>query len=77
MTKAEKIKHCAGCTDDFFNGQNPRGVEDCWLLRSAQLIPRKQVPVSQLPPWDQPPVPTLSCYKRKGYMYFRGDRRTW
>lgn len=40
MTKGEKLKHCAGCRDDFYNGNNPMGVKECWMLKTAKIVTR-------------------------------------
>ena len=29
MTKSEKLKHCVGCRDNFYNGNNPYGITEC------------------------------------------------
>ena len=38
MTKAEKRKHCTGCEDNFYNGNNDLGVNECWSLDNMKLI---------------------------------------
>jgi hypothetical protein len=37
MTKDEKLKHCRGCGNDFYNGE---GAKECWSLKDAKLITR-------------------------------------
>lgn len=37
MTKEEKLKHCRGCGDDFYNGT---GAKECWRLKDARLVTR-------------------------------------
>jgi hypothetical protein len=74
MTKAEKLKHCAGCTENFYNGNNPLGVKECWYLPKARLMLRKRVGLWQRPPWTQDPVKTLSCKHEQGYVYVRKDQ---
>ena len=75
MTKTEKLKHCTGCKDNFYNGGNPYGIRECMHLESAKLILRKEVPVTRRPPWGQAARHFLSCYRRKGYVYMDGAKR--
>lgn len=77
LTEEQKLKHCAGCEDNFYNGNNDIGVKRCWGLDSAKLILRKKVSVDQPPPWEHEPKPFLSCYKQKRFVFFNGDRRVW
>ncbi len=63
LTKDQKRKrYCGGCRDDFYNGKNPLGIEECWCLKTAKVVWRKIVPLSQVPPWTQKPVRVLDCY---------------
>ena len=62
MTKSEKLAHCAGCRNNFYNGNNPYNVKECWSLEKATLISRKKVHIDQIPPWKQKPGKYLSCY---------------
>ncbi len=59
---------CSGCVDNFYNGNNPYGVDECWSYAKAEVCKKKFVPLDQCPPWKMPAVTTLSCYKRKGYV---------
>ena len=36
-------KYCVGCTDDFYNGKNPMGVKECWLLKNAKVVTRYKI----------------------------------
>lgn len=73
LTKQEKRKHCVGCEDNFYNGNNPYGVTECWKLASMKLILRKRVPIWQVPPWNQPAEKKPSCYRCKGYVWVGKD----
>lgn len=69
MTKTDKLRHCAGCRDDFYNGKNSIGVHECWNLESARVVKRKFVPIHMAPPYDSLPArKTLSCHKRQGFV---------
>lgn len=75
MTKAS----CAGCEDNFYNGNNPHGIIECWGFKSAVIIPRKKVGLNDRPPWTWPATPTPSCYRQRGYVFIncdKGDRQS-
>ncbi len=74
MTKAEKLKHCAGCEDDFYNGKNQLGVDECWRLGKAKLAEKKKIGMADAPPWKHNPIKVLSCYHQKGYWFVDADR---
>lgn len=65
-------KHCRGCEDDFYNGQNPMGVRECWMLKSAKLVTRYRIGT-----WTQPTqsgaftkVRVYSCRKESGQHFY-------
>jgi len=66
--------HCLGCEDDFYNGKNPFGIDKCWHFDRAELVMRKQVDVSQRPPWNQEPIEVPDCYRKKGFTFVLPDR---
>lgn len=70
-------KHCAGCEDNFYNQRETPGFDgktECWSLANARLAWRKRVPVTQAPPWEQPPEQRPSCFHQKGYVFVGPDR---
>lgn len=75
MTKDEKKrKYCPGCRNNFYNGNNPYGVQECWSLPSAKVVWRKRVHINQRPPWNQKPQRVLDCYHERGYVYVGADQ---
>ena len=70
----DKKKHCLGCDNNFYNGNNPYGVKECWSLANAELIMRKEVSINDVPPWKQKARKFLNCYRRKGYCYIDPER---
>lgn len=66
--------HCTGCRENFYNGNNPYGVAECWHLKTAKLILRKAVPLSQRPPWTQRAGRYPSCYSKPGHVMVAPDR---
>jgi hypothetical protein len=68
----EKTKSmCIGCTENFYNGNNPYGITECWGFATATVEKRKFVPMDMRPPWDLPSEETLDCHKKKGYISVR------
>jgi hypothetical protein len=72
MTEAEKLRHCGGCRDDFYNGNNPLGVQRCWGLKTAKLVTRFRIGT-----WTQPDAPgaftkvkTLTCWHASGAHFY-------
>jgi hypothetical protein len=72
MTIQAKLKHCVGCRDNFYNGRGDG--QFCWLLDKAKLVKKKQVALDQRPPWNQPPVKVLDCYRKQGYVFLDPTR---
>ena len=66
--------HCIGCKDDFYNGKNDLGVTACWNLEVAELIMRKEVHYSQVPPWTQAARELPDCYSRPHFIYVHPAR---
>ena len=66
--------HCLGCRNDFYNGNNDLGVKECWSLKTARLVMRKEVHINQRPPWDQKPIEVPNCYRRPQFVYVDGDQ---
>ncbi len=62
-------KHCVGCRQDFYNGNNDLGVQECWRLKTAKIIWRKRVSMSQRPPWKQKAIRKPDCYWQAGYVF--------
>ena len=73
MTKAEKLKRCQGCRDNFYNGNNDLGVKECWSLNSAEPVTRTRIGIWQAPPYDWRPEPTLSCHHPEGSVWIGRD----
>jgi len=67
-------RHCKGCIDDFYNGNNDFGIKECVHLKTAEIVPKKKIPLSQRPPWLQKPINVPSCFKQRGYVFWNPDR---
>ena len=74
MTKDEKLKQCVGCEDNFYNGHNPMGIQECWCLPDARLVTRYKIGT-----WTRPTdqgaftkVRVFQCRHEKGqHFYFK------
>lgn len=67
MTK----KACVGCSDNFYNGNNPMGVQECWMFKDAKIISRRRVGVWEPPPWTSKPESLPNCYHAKGVIFVK------
>lgn len=74
MTRTEKLRHCVGCRDDFYNGKNELGVKECWSLEKAKVIWKKEVRIDQRPPWTQKAKRLLSCFHRPRHVYVKPEQ---
>ena len=51
------------CKDNFYNGNNPYGVQECWNFKTAKVEKRLRIPVDLRPPYTHiKPERTLSCW---------------
>jgi len=66
-------KHCRGCHDDFYNGNNQHGITECWHRKTAKLMPRVRVGINQMPPYAQQPRQVPHCYTESHYVFFKPD----
>lgn len=64
--------YCAGCDNDFYNGNNPYGVKECWHLQSAQVVERHRIrwwtPMDSTDNFTK--VTTYSCHTERGKFAF-------
>lgn len=66
MTKQD----CIGCTENFYNGNNPYGVKECWLFKDAKVITRYAIGVNDPTiKGNVQPVRKPLCYRSKGTVY--------
>ncbi len=71
---SKKLKLCAGCDNNFYNGNNDLDIKGCWSLASSKIVFKKKVHVDQAPPWNQEPIEVLSCYHQKRYVFVGKDQ---
>lgn len=60
---------CIECRDNFYNGNNQYGVNECWHFDKAEIVERQKVHISQVPPWKQKTIKVLSCRQESGYVF--------
>ena len=69
MAKKLDVKHCAGCINDFYNGQNPYGIEECWSRATAKREKYRLISISLPPPDSHIPQRLFpTCYSAKGFV---------
>jgi hypothetical protein len=64
-------KHCLGCRDNFYNSNNPYGIEKCWNLKNAKLVWR--IPVGH---WESPPYKNKKKVRVPDCWHGSGPSRT-
>lgn len=69
MTKSEKLKHCAGCRDNYYNCGNNFTTGYCWMIDKMKIVWRKEISIDQRPPWTQKAKRFPHCYRRPRYAY--------
>ena len=74
MPESEKLKHCSGCHDDFYNHPGNSTNGRCWMLPKMTLVQRKEVSIDQRPPWNQKPRLFPHCYHKQRYVYVKPDQ---
>ena len=75
LSKAAKLKLCAGCRQNFYNGNNPMSIDECWSLPTAKKVKRKKIGLWDTPPWNhQPTVEILDCRSEQGYVFVEPHR---
>lgn len=75
MSRTKKDKTlCAGCRDNFYNGNNTIGVSECWSFKSARVVKKRRVGMNERPPWLRKPEMVLSCCRPKGAIMVRPDQ---
>lgn len=63
MKKPTK-KDCGGCHNNFYNGHNGIGVQECWSFKTAEMVKKLDIHVDQRPPYKgMKPTSRPSCYK--------------
>lgn len=59
---------CLGCRDNFYNGNNPMGVKQCWMFPKAKVVVRYKIGWWTKPtqPGAYEKVETLNCHHATG-----------
>ena len=65
-------KHCNGCRDDFYNGNNPLKVASCWSFDKKKKLVTKfklsvHTPMNIKGAYIKSKVPP--CYHRDGFVF--------
>jgi len=71
LSRQQKLKLCLGCREDFYNGKNDLGIPECWCLKDAKLVWRREVHIDDIPPWKRPAIHVLNCFRRPKYVYVK------
>jgi len=67
-------KYCIGCDQNFYNGNNPLGIKECWHFKDAKVATRYCIGINT--PQDRKEnfwkVKTLNCHTETGNTAFYG-----
>lgn len=75
MSRKPTRSDCRGCRDDFYNGNNPLGVTECWNLKGAKFVSKRDIPTNLCPPYDHiKPTKRPDCYRANGYVRMKVSR---
>lgn len=44
-------KYCSGCRNNFYNGNNPHGVTECWSRSTGKVVWRIRIGNFESPPY--------------------------
>lgn len=68
-----KKENCAGCSEDFYNGKNDLGVQECWSFKSAEVVTLYQIGYNT--PMDRKEnfrkVKRPNCYRQRGSVFMK------
>jgi len=63
---------CMGCDDNFYNGNNPMGIKECWGFKTARVVSKYQI--GWWTPQDKKDnfqkITTHSCHTETGSFAF-------
>lgn len=60
---SDKQLFCMGCRQNFYNGNNDLGIDECWSLNKAKL--KKRELYLRVDSTETENIVTLSCFTRK------------
>lgn len=69
--------NCSNCDNNFYNGNNPLGIKECWSKSSAKIVDRIPIGINESPPYkNREPVKVLDCYHTQGTVYVKEESLT-
>ena len=79
MKPSQIEKYCSGCDNNFYNGNNPYGVTQCWSVPTATLVFGKLVSIDQPDPEAYlrraKSVRRPHCYRPKRVLFVKNKER--
>ena len=72
-----KKQDCNGCEQNFYNGNNPYNIQECWDFPRAKIVSRIQIGHWENPPYkNKMIIEKPNCYQQKGEHYINPDSIT-
>lgn len=71
MKRSDK-KYCSGCDNNFYNGNNPMGVKECWCFKTAKVVTKYMIGwwILQDKASNFSKITTHSCHTETGSFAF-------
>lgn len=63
VSNSDKQLFCSGCRQNFYNGHNDLGIDECWSLDKAKL--KKRELYLRVDSTETENIITLNCFVRK------------
>jgi len=66
-------KYCDGCDNNFYNGNNPMGIKECWSFKTAKVVVKYVIGwwVPQDRKGNFSKITTHNCHTKTGkFAYF-------
>ena len=76
MSRPVTKRDCFGCEQDFYNGKNPYGVQECWSFKDAKLTKRIRIHIDERPPYKQKPEMLPDCRQEKRIVLVKPESLT-
>lgn len=66
---------CSGCENNFYNGNNVMGIQECWYLKDGYLQKRWRISVFDRMDKEEnyTEVNIPRCFTQKGYVFLDTD----
>lgn len=76
MSKPTK-SDCDGCENNFYNGNNPLGVRECWSFKDTKMVSKIAIHINLPPPYLHiKPKSRPDCYRMSRHVLVKPENLT-